>query len=328
MPASITMAAAVFRSVKVATIAATVISVTSAPPASTLSDPVSVCTSSGPSAAISPARAQTANTTGAAASIGPRVAGGSDTSGTSERSAPGAGHRLAQQQHADGLHCEHAEQHQVDQPGRRGQVLHREGGQQHAGACAHARGERVGERAAFPVDVEHACADRAEGRARRDPLDDAGRDEVADAAGGGEHYQRKRLDRDGGKQHRPAPDVIRQPSEDEQRDEHGDRVDPEDDRRRDRGESPVLLVDGVQRGRRARGGEHRHRQRREQQQRGRAGQRQPRQVAGRARRASGSSGRSRPVTARLAADPPSRRPSVRPSYCAEFMTVPRSHLFR
>jgi hypothetical protein len=49
------------------------------------------------------------------------------------------------------------------------------------------RGERVGERAALPVDVEHARADGAERGPGGEPLDNAGGHQFADPARGGEH---------------------------------------------------------------------------------------------------------------------------------------------
>ena len=91
MPASITVRAAARRSAMVATTAEPASTNRLRAPSTTLSEPVSVWTSAGPSAPYSPASAHTANSTGTAVSTGARSPRGRVTSGRRLASAPGAG---------------------------------------------------------------------------------------------------------------------------------------------------------------------------------------------------------------------------------------------
>ena len=91
MPASITVRAAARRSAMIATTAEPASTNRLRLPSTTLPEPVSACTSAGPSAPYSPASAHTANSTGTAVSTGPRSARGRVISGRRLASAPGAG---------------------------------------------------------------------------------------------------------------------------------------------------------------------------------------------------------------------------------------------
>ena len=90
MPASITVRAAARRSTMVATTAEAASTNRLRLPSTTLPEPVSACTSAGPSAPYSPASAHTANSTGTAVSTGARSARGRVISGRRLASAPGA----------------------------------------------------------------------------------------------------------------------------------------------------------------------------------------------------------------------------------------------
>jgi hypothetical protein len=174
---------------------------------------------------------------------------------------------LPQQPDPDRLGGEDPDQREVDQVRGRGQELDEQRREQRAAAGAEAGGQGVGERAALPVDVKHARPDGAERGPGGDPLDDAGGHQLADPARSGEHQHRQDLDAEGGQQHGPPPDGVGKTPQGQQRSEDRDRVDAEHDRRRDRGESPLPLVNRIQRGRRGRPGEQRHDQRRQQVQR-------------------------------------------------------------
>ena len=90
MPNSITVRAAARRSTMVATTAEAASTNRLRLPSTTLPEPVSACTSAGPSAPYSPASAHTANSTGTAVSTGARSARGRVISGRRLASAPGA----------------------------------------------------------------------------------------------------------------------------------------------------------------------------------------------------------------------------------------------
>ena len=89
MPTSITVRAAARRSTMVATTAEAASTNRLRPPSTTSPEPVSACTSAGPSAPYSPASAHTANSTGTAVSTGARSARGRVISGRRLASAPG-----------------------------------------------------------------------------------------------------------------------------------------------------------------------------------------------------------------------------------------------
>ena len=265
---SITVRAAAVRSTTMEITAVRVSTNRLSPPSTMSRDPVREYTSAGPSAAYSPPCAQTANSTGVATSTGPRSVRGSRISGRSEASAPGVRLTVSRMQDdAGGLEHEHAHQGQVDQVRGGGQVAHRQGGQQHAGPGAHARGDRVSERAALAVHVQQARADRAERRAGGQALHDPGDQQLGHPAGGGEHQQRGGLHGDRGQQHRTPSDVVGELAQGQQRGEHRHRVHPEHDRGGDRREAPASLVDRVQRRGGGGRGQQRHDQRRQQVQR-------------------------------------------------------------
>ena len=88
MPTSITVRAAARRSTTIATTADAARMNRLRPPSSTSPDPVSACTSAGPSAPYRPASAHTANRTGMAVSTGARSSRGSVISGRRLASAP------------------------------------------------------------------------------------------------------------------------------------------------------------------------------------------------------------------------------------------------
>jgi len=89
VPASITVRAGALRSAKIAPTANAVSTVRLSPPNTTFAEPLSACTSAGPSAPYSAASAQTANTTGAAVRMCTRTVRGSRISGRRLDSAPG-----------------------------------------------------------------------------------------------------------------------------------------------------------------------------------------------------------------------------------------------
>ena len=113
------------------------------------------------------------------------------------------------------------------------------------------------------VEVEHAGARRAPTAAPVDrPWTTRASSSSRHAGGGREDQHRGGLHGDRGQQHRAAADVVGQRADGQQRREHGERVDAEDDRRGDRREAPLGLVERVERGRRAGAGQEEHHDRR------------------------------------------------------------------
>ena len=153
---------------------------------------------------------------------------------------------------------------------RVGQVLHGQRREQRARPGADARGERVGHRAAPPVQVEHPGPDRAQRRPGGEPLHDPGQQQRAEPVGRDEQHRRHRLHGQPGQQHRPPSRVVGHPAERQQARQHRQRVHAEHHRRRQRREPPLPGIQRVHRRRRRRGGEERDHDRAEQYQRQRA----------------------------------------------------------
>ena len=183
-----------------------------------------------------------------------------------QRAWPARG-RLPHGQHPRGLDAEHPQQDQVDQVRRVREVLDGQRRDQRARGGADARGERVGHRAAPPVQVEHPGPDRAQRGAGRESLHDPGDQQRPEPSGPEEQHRGHRLHGEPGEQHRPPPGVVRQPAERQQAGQHRERVHAEHHRRRQRREPPPRRVQRVHRRRRRRGGEERDHDRAEQHQR-------------------------------------------------------------
>jgi hypothetical protein len=105
------------------------------------------------------------------------------------------------------------------------------------------------------LEVDERGAEGGDGRPGRDALQEPGDRQHGDVARDQEQQQSDELEPDRGGEHGPAPDVVGQRADHEERAEETDHVDGEDGGEHPRGEPPLLLVDDIQRGGRAGGGQ-------------------------------------------------------------------------
>ena len=165
--------------------------------------------------------------------------------------------------YAGRLEQEQREHHEVDELRRSGEQLHKQRRDQRSARRPAHRPGGVGHRPASRVQIDERRADRRDRGSGGQALEDASEQQHVEPARRGEQQHHAGLCDESDRQHRPSADVVRQRAEHQQRDEHGHRVDTEDDRDRHRREPPTSLVDGVKRGWRARAGQQRDENRRE-----------------------------------------------------------------
>ncbi|GGP81526.1 hypothetical protein GCM10010215_03440 [Streptomyces virginiae] len=161
----------------------------------------------------------------------------------------------------DGCGLEEEDEHQdeVDGDGRSGGVADEQGGGHDSGRHAGRRRDAVGEGGAAgasrSVEVDEGGPGRAGRGAGGESLQYAGRYEGARAVGAREggrrgRFQDERADEDGA-----SSEVVRQRSGGEQCGQQGQGVGAEDHRHGEGGEPPAVLVDGVEGGGCAGGGQ-------------------------------------------------------------------------
>jgi hypothetical protein len=97
-------------------------------------------------------------------------------------------------------------------------------------------------------------AKRRQRDARRDPLHGARSDERRGGFSDKEHEQRDRVEPKRQRDHRLAPDIIRQARNRQKPGDHREGIDGEDEGDRERGEAQHLVIESVDRRRRARDG--------------------------------------------------------------------------
>ncbi|ARX80792.1 hypothetical protein SMD44_00190 [Streptomyces alboflavus] len=104
-------------------------------------------------------------------------------------------------------------------------------------------------------EVDEGGAQSGRRRTRGDALQHPGGSQDGHVTGGEEEDERDRLQRDRRGQHGPSAEVVRQRPDGEQGAQQADHVQGEDDGEHPCGEVPLLLVDRVERGRHAGGGQ-------------------------------------------------------------------------
>jgi hypothetical protein len=101
------------------------------------------------------------------------------------------------------------------------------------------------------IGIEDGGAQRRQRDAVRDALYDASEDQRARRSGGDEDDQGQGAEQKRSEDHRPSPDIVRQRRHREECSEHTEGVAAEDHRDEERGEVEALLVEMVERCRRA-----------------------------------------------------------------------------
>ncbi len=162
--------------------------------------------------------------------------------------------RLRQQQRADERDGEEDPEHDEREHLRRRAVLDErrrdDRADAHAGGADGAVDQPDAPWVGRRVQVDQRGAGGAERDAGRDALEGAGDEQPGDRLGEREDDGRGDQSCERGDDHRPAADAVGDRPGGQQRAEDADAVDGVDERQRDRGELPVLLVDPVERRRR------------------------------------------------------------------------------
>ncbi len=176
------------------------------------------------------------------------------------RSGVGAG-RLGREGDGCGLQEEDDHQGEVHGDGRSGDVVDEQGGRQdsgrHAGRGRDAVGEGGAGGASRWVEVDEGGAGRAGRGAGRESLQYAGRDEGVRAVGGREGRHRGRFQGERAEEDGAPSEVAGQGAGGEQRGQEGQGVGAEDHRHGQGRQPPSVLVDGVEGGGCAGGGQQR-----------------------------------------------------------------------
>ena len=173
-------------------------------------------------------------------------------------------HRLRDEGQGQRRGGEKTEENLEDKHGRLRKVLGEQPGHERAkrrGAGVRGGGhQRCAPCGGFPAHLGERRGGSTDHQAGGHPGQDPGRVEPAGAGGEDEQDGAGGAETQGGGHHRPSARLIRSPAGQQQGGEHGYRVNREDQREDPRGEMPLTLVDGIQRGRQGGtqhdGGEH------------------------------------------------------------------------
>ena len=230
------------------------------PPQIRFGDPVAWAARVGPSDRYRPPSAQPVTMAGTAAAKVGRADRGTTTRGRSEASTPGRREPgFGHEHHRDDVRGKDSHQHPPDQVGRRRGELDQHAGDQRAQRQPQA-GEDAGHQrrplATGRLQVEQGGTDRAGGQSAGDALQGPGQVEVPGTAGGQEDAARSHAEDQRRDDDRAPAQVVRDRSQEQQRDQQDQDVHGENSGQRGGREMKPGLVHLVQRRRRGRGEEH------------------------------------------------------------------------